>query len=75
MCCIRCLNLDALWGKETSTVDSTARAVRQTVHLLKPLGIQPQYPALGPWPFPSRGLFGIRCVYRNASQVSRTWPL
>ena len=50
LCCIRRMNLDALWGRETSTVDSTARAVRQTITLLQPLGIRPQYPPLGPFP-------------------------
>jgi hypothetical protein len=59
MCCIRRINLDALWGKETSTVDSTARAVRQTVSLLAPLGIQPQYPALGPFPLDDTLGYGV----------------
>jgi hypothetical protein len=59
LCCIRRLNLDALWGKETSTVNSTTRAVRQTVNLLQPLGIQPQYPALGPFPLEDTLGYGV----------------
>ena len=59
LCCIRRLNLDALWGKETSTVDSTARAIRQTVRLLEPLGIQPQYPGLGPFPVEDTLGYGV----------------
>ena len=59
LCCIRRLNLDALWGKETSTIESTARAVRQTVNLLKPLRIQPQYPQLGPFPLDDSLGYGV----------------
>ncbi|MFN9980540.1 MAG: hypothetical protein ACK53Y_11520, partial [bacterium] len=59
LCCIRRLNLDALWGKETTTVNSTTRAVRQTVQLLEPLGIQPQYPALGPFPVEDNLGYGV----------------
>jgi hypothetical protein len=53
------LNLDALWGKETTTINSTTRAVRQTVTLLQPLGIQPQYPALGPFPLEDNLGYGV----------------
>ncbi len=59
LCCIRRLNLDALWGKETSTVDSTAQAIRQTVRLLEPLGRQPQYPRLGPFPVEDTLGYGV----------------
>jgi hypothetical protein len=59
LCCIRRLNLDALWGRETTTVNSTARAVRQTVALLQPLGIQPQYRALGPFPLEDTLGYGV----------------
>ena len=59
LCCIRRLNLDALWGKETTTVNSTTRAVRQTVQLLEHLGIQPQYPALGPFPVEDNLGYGV----------------
>jgi hypothetical protein len=53
------MNLDALWGRETSTVDSTARAVRQTITLLQPLGIRPQYPQLGPFPLDDSLGYGV----------------
>ena len=59
LCCIRRLNLDALWGKETSTVDSTAQAVHQRVALLNPLGILPQYPPLGPFPLTDSLGYGV----------------
>jgi hypothetical protein len=85
MCCIRCLNLDALWGKESSTVDSTARAVWQTVTLLKPLGIQPQYPSLGPFPSDDALGYGVAIAmllkslepghYDTYQQFATTWKL
>jgi len=59
LCCIHHMNLDALWGRETSTVDSTARAVRQTITLLQPLGIRPQYPPLGPFPLDDSLGYGV----------------
>jgi hypothetical protein len=59
LCCIRCLNLDALWRKETNTVESTACTVHQTVNLLKPLGIQPQYPQPGPFPLDDSLGYGV----------------
>jgi len=34
MACIRQANLDACWGRETATVSSPLRAVRQTIQLL-----------------------------------------
>jgi len=50
MACIRQANLDACWGRETATVSSPLRAVRQTIQLLSPVGVKPPYPALGPFP-------------------------
>ncbi len=48
--CIRQVSLDALWGRETATVDSTRRAVTQTVKILKQVRLEPPYPPLGPFP-------------------------
>ncbi len=48
--CIRQMNLDALWGRESATVESTLRATRQTIKLLKQVRMEPPYPLLGPFP-------------------------
>jgi hypothetical protein len=48
--CIRQANLDALWGREASTVDSTLRAARQTIKMLAQVQLRPPYPMLGPFP-------------------------
>jgi len=48
MCCIRRISLDAMWGRETSTIQSTVQAVDKTISLLAPFGISPSYPRLGP---------------------------
>jgi len=48
MCCIRRVNLDAMWGRESSTVRSTVQAVQKTIALLAPFDIQPSFPPLGP---------------------------
>ncbi len=59
LCCIRWANLDALWGKEPSTVGSTALSVQQTVALLGEVGISPEYPSLGPFPVRDQLGYGI----------------
>jgi len=48
--CIRQANLDAFWGREAATVDSTRRAVRQTITALRQVHVRPPYPPLGPFP-------------------------
>jgi hypothetical protein len=47
--CIRQANLDALWGRETSKVNATLRAARQTTELLAQVKMRPPYPMLGPF--------------------------
>lgn len=59
LCCIRRANLDALWGREPSTVNSTVQAVSKTVSLLGALGIEPEYPALGPFPVGDQLGYGV----------------
>lgn len=48
--CIQKVNSDALWGREMATVDSTRRAVAQTVKILKQVKLEPPYPPLEPLP-------------------------
>jgi len=50
LACIRQVNLYALWGRETATVGSTLRAVKQTISALKQVRLPPPFPALGPYP-------------------------
>lgn len=50
LCCIRRANLDALWGRESHTVDSTLRAAKQLVKLWRQVNLEPVFPALGPYP-------------------------
>jgi hypothetical protein len=50
LCCIRRANLDALWGRESHTVDATLRAAKQLVRVWKQVGLEPDFPALGPYP-------------------------
>jgi len=49
LCCIRRANLDALWGRESHTVDSTLRAAKQLIKLWSQAGLEPDFPALGPY--------------------------
>lgn len=50
LACIRQVNLDALWGRETSTVDSTKRSTNQLLQLWKQLNVPPTLPHIGPHP-------------------------
>jgi hypothetical protein len=56
MDCIRQVNLDALWGRESGTVLGTRRAVKQTLEIWKRLGLEPTFESRGP--FPNRDSFG-----------------
>ena len=50
LCCIRQANLDAFWGRASGTVDSTRRAIQQTVNMLGQVGVPPPFPPIGPFP-------------------------
>jgi hypothetical protein len=58
LCCIRRVNLDAVWGREPATVDATLRATKQLVQLWDTVGITtPLLPSRGP--FPVADSFGV----------------
>ncbi len=50
MACIRQVNLDSLWGRETATVTSTRRGIDKLLGLWAQLGITPRLAPLGPFP-------------------------
>jgi hypothetical protein len=50
LACIRQVNLDAFWGREAATVDSTLRATRHTIRVLHTVNVTPPFPPLGPYP-------------------------
>jgi hypothetical protein len=50
LCCIRRINLDAMWGREPSTVASTLRAMGHMVKMWARVGLSPAFPPLGPYP-------------------------
>jgi hypothetical protein len=49
MACIRQINLDALWGRETATVTTNLRAVQHTIKALAQVHLTPPFPTLGPF--------------------------
>ena len=49
LCCIRRANLDALWGRETTTVEANVRSARQMLSLWKKVDLTPTFPSLGPF--------------------------
>lgn len=49
LCCIRRANLDALWGRETTTVEANLRGVRQMLDLWIKVDVPPTFPNLGPF--------------------------
>jgi hypothetical protein len=64
-CILRRCNLDALWGRERSTVLANRRNVDQMIEIWAQLGVNPALPALGPfsndrfvWGYSSRGYAG-----------------
>lgn len=47
---IRRVNLDILWSRSVSTVQSTKGNILKGLRMCKELVIPPTYPSLGPWP-------------------------
>jgi hypothetical protein len=58
LCCIRRANLDAVWGRETHTVEATLRSLSQLTRQLALVGLTPDLPPLGPYPVAD--LCGVR---------------
>jgi hypothetical protein len=58
LCCIRRANLDAVWGREPQTVQATLRAAKQMISQWQHVGLEPYFPALGP--FQVEDLLGLR---------------
>ena len=50
LCVIRQSQLDALWGREPQTVESTLRAVCSMITQWQRVDLPPQFPLLGPFP-------------------------
>ena len=69
LCCIRRANLDVLWGRESHTVDSTLRAAKQLVRMWNQVGLEPNFPALGP--FPVGDSVGFRVAIRMLLKSGR----
>jgi hypothetical protein len=58
LCCICRTNLDAIWGRETQTVQATLQGTRQMLSLWRVVHIPITLPVRGP--FPVSDLFGVR---------------
>jgi hypothetical protein len=50
LACIRQANLDALWGRETGTVDANRRSIKQLLSCWSQVDVSPTLPAIGPYP-------------------------
>jgi hypothetical protein len=59
LCCIRRINLDAVWGRETSTVAATLRSAKTMLRTWQLVGLTPSFPALGPYPVEDSFGYGV----------------
>ena len=50
LCCIRRANLDAVWGRESTTVSATLRGARQLLSFWRVAHLPIELPARGPFP-------------------------
>ncbi len=41
--------MDAVWGRETQTVQANLRAIKQLIKMWEKVGLAPQLPSLGPF--------------------------
>lgn len=56
--CIRQVNIDAFWSRETPTVSSNLSEARTGVRNARAVGLESAYPAMGP--FPMKDTFGMQ---------------
>jgi hypothetical protein len=59
LCCIRRVNLDAVWGRESATVMATLRSATQMVKLWETAGLPPLLPSRGPFPVVDSFGYGV----------------
>ena len=59
LCCIRRINLDSLWGRESATVEGTLRAAAQMLKQWELVGTTPALPPRGPYPVGDPFGFGV----------------
>jgi hypothetical protein len=59
LCCIRRINLDAVWGMEPSTVAATLRSAKTMLRIWLSVGITPSFPPLGPHPVEDSFGYGV----------------
>jgi hypothetical protein len=57
LCCIRRANLDAMWGRESSTVDANLCGIKHLIRQWLKVDLPPTFPSLGP--FPVHDLLGM----------------
>jgi len=57
--CICQVNLDALWGREATTVQANQRSIGQVLRMWNRLRVPPNLPALGPHPLHDTFRYGI----------------
>jgi len=59
LCCIRRVNLDAVWGRESTTVAATLRSAKAMLRAWQVVGVSPSFPALGPHPVEDSFGYGV----------------
>jgi hypothetical protein len=59
LCCIRRVNLDAVWGRESSTVAATLRSAKAMIRVWQMVGVMPPFPPLGPHPVGDSFGYGV----------------
>jgi len=57
MCCLRRANLDAMWGREPSTVAANLNNVVKLNKIWKSIGVRPTFETRGP--FPLKDIYGV----------------
>jgi len=50
LCCICRVNIDAMWGRESTTLGATLRSMGHMVKMWARVGLTPSFPPLGPYP-------------------------
>jgi len=65
---IRRVNLDGMWARSPSTVNSVRTSIIAMLRSWRELGVQPDLPSLGPWPVSDRVGFRLALAELKLSQ-------
>jgi len=73
LCCIHRVNLDSMWGHESTTVMATLRSMSHMVKMWARVGLTPSFSPFGT--LPGGRFVWVFCGYRDGHEIYGTWEI